>query len=96
MRKPMLMMAALVGGALTLGGVQADEAKQASDDAKATGMVTEVDKVTNEITIGEDTYILADSGGGAAMMPQVGAEVTVFYREEGDKKMITRIGQAQQ
>jgi hypothetical protein len=96
MRKPMLMMAVLATGALALGGAQADEAKQAGDDAKVTGMVTEVDKATNQITIDDKTYVMSDSGGGASMMPQVGAEVTLFYREEGDQNLITRIGQAQQ
>jgi hypothetical protein len=33
--------------------------------------------------------------GGASLFPQVGAEVTVFYEEQGGKNVITRIGQAQ-
>ena len=96
MRKPMFLTAALAASALALGGAAADEAKQSGDDAKVTGMVTEVDKDSNEITIDDQTFIMADSAGGASMMPQVGAEITVFYREEGDKRLITRIGQAQQ
>jgi hypothetical protein len=39
---------------------------------------------------------MPDSAGGASVMPQVGAEITLFYREEGDDKLITRIGQAQE
>jgi hypothetical protein len=35
-------------------------------------------------------------GGGTALFPQVGSEVTLFYREEGGKKVVTRIGQKQE
>jgi Cu/Ag efflux protein CusF len=102
MRKLMLTVAALAAGALSLNGVAAQQtqteqqAQQGQEDMKVTGMVTEVDKDTNEITVDDKTFIMSDTGGGAAMMPQVGAEVTLFYREEGDKNLITRIGQAQQ
>ena len=51
MRKPMFLTAALAAGALALGGAAADEAKQSGDDAKVTGMVTEVDKDNNERTL---------------------------------------------
>jgi hypothetical protein len=39
---------------------------------------------------------MPEEGGGASLFPQVGAEVTVFYEEQGGKNVITRIGQAQQ
>ena len=38
---------------------------------------------------------MPEEGGGATLFPQVGAEVTVFYREDG-QKVITRIGQAEE
>jgi hypothetical protein len=57
-----------------------------------TGMVTEADQETKEIT-----FVVPEEGGGASLFPQVGAEVTVFYEEQGGgKNVITRIGQAQQ
>jgi len=90
------MVAALATGALALGGAAAEEKAQAQDDMKVTGMVTEVDKDTNEITVEDETFVMPDSAGGASVMPQVGAEITLFYREEGDEKLITRIGQAQE
>lgn len=105
MRISMLMAAALAAGALALNGAAAQQTQQeqqaqpgqeAEDGMKVTGMVTDVDKDANEITIDGNTFIMSDSGGGAAMMPQVGAEITLFYREEGGQNMITRIGQAQQ
>jgi hypothetical protein len=97
MRKLMLTVAALAAGALSLNGAAAQQTQQeGQDDMKVTGMVTEVDKDSNEITVDDKTFIMSDSAGGASMMPQVGAEVTLFYRDEGDKKLITRIGQAQQ
>jgi hypothetical protein len=42
------------------------------------------------------TFVMPEEGGGASLFPQVGAEVTVFYEEQGGKNVITRIGQAQQ
>lgn len=105
MRILMLMAAALAAGALALNGAaaqqtqqeqQAQPAEQGEEGMKVTGMVTEVDEDTNEITVDGKTFIMSDSGGGASMMPQVGAEVTLFYREEGGQNLITRIGQAQQ
>jgi len=96
MRRFMLMVTVLATGALALGGAAAEEKAQAQDDMKVTGMVTEVDKDTNEITVEDETFVMPDSAGGASVMPQVGAEITLFYREEGDEKLITRIGQAQE
>ncbi len=105
MRISMLMAAALAAGALALNGAaaqqtqqdqQAQETEEGADGMKVTGMVTDVDKDANEITIDGKNYIMSDTGGGAAMMPQVGAEITLFYREEGGQNLITRIGQAQQ
>jgi len=102
MRKLMLTVAALATGALSLNGAIAQQtqteqqALQGQDDMKVTGMVTEVDKDTNEITVDDETFVMPDSAGGASVMPQVGAEITLFYREEGDEKLITRIGQAQE
>ena len=104
MRIPMLMAAALAAGALAIHGAaaqqtqdqQAQQTQEGPDGIKVTGMVTDVDKDANEITIDGKTFIMSDSGGGAAMMPQVGAEITLFYREEGGQNLITRIGQAQQ
>ena len=105
MRISMLMAAALAAGALTLNGAaaqqtqqdqQAQQTEEGADGMKVTGMVTDVDKDANEITIDGKTFIMSDTGGGAAMMPQVGAEITLFYREEGGQNLITRIGQAQQ
>ncbi|MCE3249566.1 MAG: hypothetical protein K0R41_3391, partial [Geminicoccaceae bacterium] len=75
---------------------QAQQTEEGADGMKVTGMVTDVDKDANEITIDGKNYIMSDTGGGAAMMPQVGAEITLFYREEGGQNLITRIGQAQQ
>jgi hypothetical protein len=101
----MLMAAALAAGALALNGAaaqqtqqdqQAQQTEEGADGMKVTGMVTDVDKDANEITIDGKNYIMSDTGGGAAMMPQVGAEITLFYREEGGQNLITRIGQAQQ
>lgn len=107
MRIPMLMAAALAAGALAIHGAAAQQTQdqqaqqtqppeEGPDGIKVTGMVTDVDKDANEITIDGKTFIMSDSGGGAAMMPQVGAEITLFYREEGGQNLITRIGQAQQ
>ena len=105
MRISMLMAAALAAGALALNGAaaqqtqqdqQAQQTEEGADGMKVTGMVTDVDKDANEITIDGKNYIMSDTGGGAAMMPQVGAEITLFYREEGGQNLITRIGQAQQ
>jgi hypothetical protein len=106
MRISMLMAAALAAGALALNGAAAQQTQQepqaqmgqegGEDGMKVTGMVTDVDKDANEITVDGKTFIMSDTGGGAAMMPQVGAEVTLFYREEGGQNLITRIGQAEQ
>ena len=70
--------------------------QEATDEMKVTGMVTEADQEAKEITIGDKTFVMPEEGGGASLFPQVGAEVTVFYEEQGGKNVITRIGQAQQ
>ena len=92
MRKLVLMAAALAAGAVGLNGAAA---QQATEEMKVTGMVTEADQETKEITIGDKTFVMSDQAG-TAMFPQVGAEVTVFYEEQGGKNVVTRIGQAQE
>jgi hypothetical protein len=96
MRKLMLIGAALAAGALGLNQALAQQAQQAAEeDMKVTGMVTEADEETKEITIEDQKFVMPEESGGASMFPQVGAEITVFYREEGGQNVITRIGQAQ-
>ena len=97
MRQLMFTAAALAAGAIGLNQAAAQQTQeQATEDMKATGMVTEADKTTNEITIGDKTFVMPDEAGGASLWPQVGAEVTVFYEEQDGKNVITRIGQAQE
>jgi hypothetical protein len=96
MRKLMLVAAALAAGAVGLNGAVAQQTQQPSsaEEMKVTGMVTEADQQTKEIKIGDKTFVM-DEGGGAALFPQVGSEVTVFYEEKNGKNVITRIGQAE-
>lgn len=102
MRKLMLIGAALAVGAFGLNETLAQQVQQqgdqqgAEEDMKVTGMVTEADQQTKEITIEDQKFVMPEEGGGASLFPQVGAEVTVFYREEDGQKVITRIGQAEQ
>lgn len=106
MRKLMLIGAALAVGTLGLEQAvaqqvqrQADEptAEQAgTEDMKVTGMVTEADEQTREITIDDEKLVMPATAGGASVFPQVGAEITAFYREEDGQKVVTRIGQAQE
>jgi Cu/Ag efflux protein CusF len=97
MRKIMLVAAALTAGAIGLNGTAAQQTQQQGSEGemKVTGMVTEADQETKEITIGDKTFVMSDQAG-TAMFPQVGAEVTVFYEEQDGKNVITRIGQAPQ
>jgi hypothetical protein len=96
MRRLMLMAVALAAGAVGLNQAAAQQTQQqGTGEMKVTGMVTEADQQTKEITIGDKTFVMSDQAG-TAMFPQVGAEVTVFYEEQDDKNVITRIGQAQQ
>jgi Cu/Ag efflux protein CusF len=76
------------------GGEQADQQAMTSGE-EVTGTVTGVDDQTHEITVGDETYAMSQQAG-TSMMPQVGDQVTLFYREEGDEKVVTRIGQKQQ
>jgi Cu/Ag efflux protein CusF len=105
MRK-MLIAAALATGAVGVSQTAAaqdvnpnkaatEEHQAATDEMKATGMVTKADEQTKEITIGDKKFVMPDESAGASMFPQVGAEVTVFYEEQDGKNVITRIGQAQ-
>lgn len=73
------------------GGEQVDQQAMTSGE-EVTGTVTAVDDQTHEITIGDETYAMARQAG-TSMMPQVGDQVTLFYREEGDENVVTRIGQ---
>jgi hypothetical protein len=105
MRKMMLIAAALSAGAIGVSQIAVaqdvnpekaatGEQQAATDEMKVTGMVTEADQESKEITIGDKTFVMSDQAG-TAMFPQVGAEVTVFYEEQDGKNVITRIGQAQ-
>jgi hypothetical protein len=106
MRKLMLIGAALAVGAFGLNQTVAQQVQQQGDEQaaeqaaeegmKVTGLVTEADQQTKEITIEDETFVMPDAAGGASVFPQVGAEVTVFYREEDGQKVITRIGQAEE
>ena len=99
MRKLMLVAAALAAGAVGLNETAAQQTQQqgqaAEEAMKVTGMVTETDETTHEITIGDKTFVMPEQSG-TAMFPQVGAEITVFYEEQDGKNVITRIGQAQE
>jgi hypothetical protein len=66
------------------------------EDTKVTGIVTAADSQTHEITIDGESYVMPEEGGGASLFPQTGAEVTLYYEEQGGEKVITRIGQAQE
>ncbi len=68
----------------------------AASGTEVTGVVTSADEQTHEIVIDGQTYVMPEEGGGAALMPEEGHEVTLFYREEGGRKVITRIGQPRQ
>jgi hypothetical protein len=87
------LTAALLASMLPL---QAAIAEQQGAVTKVTGMVTEVDQDTHEITIDDQTFVMPKESGGASLMPQVGAEVTLYYEEKDGEKTITRIGQAEQ
>ncbi len=97
MRKVLIALAALTAGALSLNASAGQQIQQtaANDEMKATGTVTDVDQDKHEITIGDQTYMMPPMGGGAAMMPQVGADVTITYEVRDGMKTVTRIGQAQ-
>ena len=75
---------------------QVQQEGSGEEGIQVTGLVTSADQQTQEITIEDQTYVMPKEGGGAALFPQVGSEVTLFYREEGGKKVITRIGQKQE
>jgi hypothetical protein len=98
MRKLIVVAALLAGGAFALDGaaVQQAQGQSSEEEMKVTGMVTEADQDTKEIQIEDETYVMPEESGGASLFPQVGSEVTLFYTEEDGKKVITRIGQAQE
>jgi Cu/Ag efflux protein CusF len=91
MRKLMVAGAALVAGALALQGAAA---QQQGSGMKVTGIVTSTDEDAHKITIGDQTFVMPEQGG-TALFPQAGDEVTLFYEEQGNEKVITRIGQPQ-
>ena len=102
MRKLMIMAAALAAGAVGMNDTAAQQVQQqgqeqsAEEGMKVTGMVTEANETTSEITVGDKTFVMPDEAGGASMFPQVGSEITLFYEEQDGKNVITRIGQAQE
>jgi peptidoglycan hydrolase-like protein with peptidoglycan-binding domain len=82
-------------------GVEGGDGQRATAAAtgsgmEVTGIVTSADDQTREIVIDGETFVMPEQGGGAALMPNEGDEVTLFYREEGGQKLITRIGQKRQ
>jgi hypothetical protein len=80
MRKLTLVAAVLAAVALTLPYATAQDAQHPPGEEEE----------------GTDSQQVQQEGGGASLFPQVGAEVTVFYEEQGGKNVITRIGQAQE
>ena len=81
------------------GGTDSQQGQQQGsreEGMQVTGMVTAADPQTQKITIEDQTFVMPKEGGGAALFPQVGSEVTLSYKEEGGQKVITRIGQKQQ
>jgi len=75
---------------------QTQQEVSGEEGTQVTGLVTSADPQTHAITIGDKTFVMPDQGGGASLFPQVGAEVTLFYEEQGGKNVITRIGQAEE
>jgi hypothetical protein len=75
---------------------EAQQARSGEEGTEITGMVTAADPQTLEIKIEDQTYVMPKEGGGAALFPQVGSEVTLYYKEESGQKLITRIGQKKQ
>ena len=80
--------------------VRGDDGTADSSGKEVTGTVSQVDKQNRQIVVDGQTYQLSQgggAGGGAAtMMPAAGDKISFFYKDEGGKKVITRIGQAQQ
>jgi hypothetical protein len=77
-------------------GQQGQPGATTSSGTEVTGVVTSADEQTHEIVIDGQTYLMPEEGGGAALMPAEGDEVTLFYEEQGGRKVITRIGQPRQ
>jgi hypothetical protein len=94
-----LLLAGVSALMITLSGVTMAQ-QQNSSGKEVTGTVTSVDKQGGQIVVDGQTYQLSQgggAGGGAAtMMPAAGDKISFFYKDEGGKKVITRIGQAQQ
>jgi hypothetical protein len=76
--------------------VQQQQGAEEEEGTKVTGIVTAADTPTKEITIDGETYVMPAEGGGASLFPQIGTEVTLYYEEQGDQKVVTRIGQAEE
>ncbi len=79
----------------TASGAIAEQEATAASGTEVTGIVTSADEQTHEIIIDGETFVMPEQSG-TAMMPAEGDKVTLFYREEGGQKVITRIGQPQQ
>lgn len=97
MRRLMFATATLLAGALSAQGALADESETeatSENEMSVTGTVTEVNEDTHVIEVDGKTFSLDDQAG-TAMMPAVGDKVTLFYEEQGDHNMVTRIGQPQ-
>ena len=93
MRKPFLAGAlALALGAMATGPLPA---MAADEGQKVTGTVSSVDQETGKVVIDGETYMM-DKQAGTVMMPAAGDKVSLTYRDEGGKKVVTRIGQATQ
>jgi hypothetical protein len=86
----MLIAATLAAGVLSLGGAVA----QQQDQQQVSGTVTEADEQTHTITVNDQTFVMPEQSG-TALFPQVGDKITLFYEEQGEEKVITRIGQQQ-
>jgi hypothetical protein len=95
MRRLLFILVALAALALHEATAQQDQQQTPNGEMEVTGIVTEADEETREITINDQTFVMPE-GGGAALFPAAGDEITLFYRQEGDQKVVTRIGQKMQ
>jgi Cu/Ag efflux protein CusF len=92
MRKPFLGSAfAMVLAAVAAGPLPA----MAAEGTMVTGTVTSADQESGKVVINGETYMM-DKQAGTVMMPAAGDKVSLTFRDEGGKKVVTRIGQATQ
>jgi hypothetical protein len=88
MRRLLFILVALAARALSLNQAvaQQDQQQTSNGEKEVTGIVTEADEETREITVNDQTFVMPEGGGAALFFPKPATR----SRSSTDRRAIRR------